>query len=182
MNDPNSNKRQTEKTKIEMEKEKQEKNDGKRERGRMLVCRRWTGRWPRHWFLLVFIDHVPSLLGRLCPLTEILAWDEGGGWNRRRAPHLIFHIEDSMDFLPYLQSSRKDYLRISIRPLLLQHGVRLSDGPAKNIGEIWLENRRKLLYIRDILSKRIVRLFMSPRGNKFSFKIWNFHKLKKWNV
>lgn len=33
-----------------------------------------------------------------------------------------------MDFLPYLQSSRKDYLRISIRPLLLQHSVRLSDG------------------------------------------------------
>jgi len=96
----------------------------------MLVCRRWTGRWPRHWFLLVFIDHVPSLLGRLCPLTEILAWD-GGGWNRRRAPHLIFHIEDSMDFLLYLQSSRKDYLRISIRPLLLQHGVRLSDDEQK---------------------------------------------------
>ncbi|TGZ51113.1 hypothetical protein DBV15_11453 [Temnothorax longispinosus] len=62
---------------------------------------------------------------------DLCSTKTGGGWNRRRAPHLIFHIEDSMDFLPYLQSSRKDYLRISIRPLLLRHSVRFTDGPYK---------------------------------------------------
>lgn len=68
-------KRKRRKLKWKKRNRKKAKARGGGGRRRMLVCRRWTGRWPRHWFLLVFIDHVPSLLGRLCPLTEILAWD-----------------------------------------------------------------------------------------------------------
>lgn len=57
---------------IDMEKARQPEKENERKK---VVRRRWVGRWSRHWFLLVFIDHVPSLLGRLYPLTEILARD-----------------------------------------------------------------------------------------------------------
>lgn len=66
-----------------------------------------------------------------------------------------------MDFLPYLQSSRKDYLRISIRPLLLQHSVRLTDGPtSKKYWRDMIGEPMEITYIPHILSGRIIQLLI----------------------
>lgn len=148
MDDSNrSDKKRSEKTKIEMEIEKQEKkqNDGKKKREwrRMLVCRRWTGRWPRHWFLLVFIDHVPSLLGRLCPLTEILAWDGRRVESKKSATsHISYWGQHGFSSV---SSKLAQGLPEDINQTVAS-AARRSSQRAKNIGGIWLENRRKLLY------------------------------------
>lgn len=143
---PNRNDRkQSEKTKIEMEIEKQEKNDGKKKREwkRMLVCRKWTGRWPRHWFLLVFIDHVPNLLGRLCPLTEILAWDGRRVESKKSATsHISYRGQHGFSSI---SSKLAQGLPEDINQTVAS-AARRSSRRAKNIGGIWLENWRKLLY------------------------------------
>jgi len=74
-----------------------------------------------------------------------------------------------MDFLSYLQSSRKDYLRISIRPLLLQYGIRFNDVTAKKYWRDMIGERMEITVFL-IFCQNILFSLCLPKENKFSFE------------
>lgn len=157
--------------KIEIGKERQEKSDGKR---KILVCRRWTGRWPRHWFPLVFLDHVPSLLGRLCPLTEILAWDGKRVESKKSAiSHISYRGQHGFSSV---SSKLAQGLPEDINQTVASAAQRSSH---RQTGEQKILERYDWrtdgnYYNLDILSKYIVELFTPFKESKFSFKISEF--------
>lgn len=116
---------------------------------KILVCRRWTGRWSRHWFLLVFLNHVPCLLGASLPSNwnPCVRREEGGIEEER---HISYFISRTawIFFCIFKARARITWGYQSDRCFCSTAFVSPTDRWAKNIGEIWLENRQKLLYSR----------------------------------